>query len=125
MQAEGAAQHTALVVAAWTAAAAIAAVCLLLHMLKRPSSLRGKHALVTGGSEGIGLAVARELVLRGARVSLVARTQAKLDRAAEQLGAAAAGQLGSAAAGPPVHMAAADVTDADQARPRACRAALP
>jgi 3-dehydrosphinganine reductase len=117
MRAEGAAQHTAVVVAAWTAAAAIAAIYLLLHMVKRPSSLRGKHALVTGGSEGIGLAVAHELVLRGARVSLIARTQAKLDCAAEQ--------LGGAAAGPPVHTAAADVTDADQARRRACHAALP
>ncbi|MGZ8765831.1 MAG: SDR family NAD(P)-dependent oxidoreductase, partial [Acidimicrobiia bacterium] len=34
--------------------------------------LSGKHAVVTGGSSGIGLETARLLVERGARVSLVA-----------------------------------------------------
>ncbi len=42
-------------------------------------SLQGKRALVTGGSAGIGLAVARELLAQGAHVALVARRQQALE----------------------------------------------
>lgn len=41
----------------------------------------GRHALVTGGSTGIGLATAQMLAARGACVSIVARDEAKLDAA--------------------------------------------
>ena len=41
-------------------------------------SLRGKHALVGGGSRGIGLATARELALNGASVTCISRSQADL-----------------------------------------------
>lgn len=41
-----------------------------------------KHVLITGGSEGLGLALAKQLVAQGARVSLVARTMSKLEAAA-------------------------------------------
>ncbi len=51
--------------------------------------LAGAHALVTGGSEGIGLATAAALGARGARVSIVARDPVKLAAARERLGAAA------------------------------------
>jgi short-subunit dehydrogenase len=46
----------------------------------------GSVALVTGASAGIGLALCRELVTRGARVAMVARTRATLERAAAELG---------------------------------------
>jgi short-subunit dehydrogenase len=46
-----------------------------------------KVALITGASSGIGLAVARTLVERGARVALVARSADKLNAIAGQLGA--------------------------------------
>jgi short-subunit dehydrogenase len=46
---------------------------------------RGKRAVVTGGSAGLGRAIASSLVEHGARVLLVARGQAKLDEAAGQL----------------------------------------
>jgi short-subunit dehydrogenase len=45
-----------------------------------------KIALVTGGSAGIGLAVARQLSARRTRVALVARTEKTLRDAAEKLG---------------------------------------
>lgn len=50
------------------------------------SALAGKHALVTGGSRGIGEAVAAALLRQGARVTLLARNEAMLQEAAEHLG---------------------------------------
>ena len=47
--------------------------------------LDGRHALVTGGNSGIGLAMARALGLAGARVTLVARRAEPLDAAAAAL----------------------------------------
>jgi short-subunit dehydrogenase len=44
-----------------------------------------KRAMVTGGSAGLGRAVAEELVNRGARVAIVARDEARLSAAAEEL----------------------------------------
>ena len=44
-------------------------------------SLEGRVALVTGGSSGIGHAIARALALAGARVVLLARSEDPLDRA--------------------------------------------
>jgi len=41
----------------------------------------GKHVLVTGGSSGLGLALAELLASRGASVTLVARNQERLDQA--------------------------------------------
>lgn len=48
--------------------------------------LAGRSALVTGGSRGIGLAVARALVRAGARVALLARSRAVLDTVVAELG---------------------------------------
>jgi 3-dehydrosphinganine reductase len=48
----------------------------------------GKKVLITGGSSGIGLAVARQLVARGASVWLMARNEAKLAAACKELKAA-------------------------------------
>ena len=45
-------------------------------------NLKGRRALVTGASKGIGLAVARSLAQEGCNVQIVARTQADLDKAA-------------------------------------------
>jgi short-subunit dehydrogenase len=51
-----------------------------------PLSADKSTALVTGASQGIGLAIASGLRARGVRVIMVARSQDKLDRAAEQTG---------------------------------------
>jgi short-subunit dehydrogenase len=47
----------------------------------------GRVALVTGASAGIGRAVSRELVERGVKVALVARTAESLDALVDELGA--------------------------------------
>ena len=49
-------------------------------------TLKGKHAVVTGASRGIGLAIARALLAQGARVTLMARDTVALEAAAAGLG---------------------------------------
>ncbi len=55
--------------------------------------LKGKRALVTGGSRGIGKAVARVLAQEGADVALLARDPATLAAAAAELGAESGRQV--------------------------------
>ena len=47
--------------------------------------LNGKVAIVTGGSVGIGKAIARELALEGVDVAIAARRQDLLEQAASEL----------------------------------------
>src|SRR5271165_2552823 len=66
--------------------------------------LRGRRALITGGSRGIGFAVAEALAAEGTAVGVIARDAAGLAAAAERLGPR----------GVPVATAVADVTDTPQ-----------
>ena len=68
--------------------------------------LHGRRALITGGSRGIGFAVAEALAAEGTAVGLIARDAAGLAAAAERLGPR----------GVPVATAVADVTDTPQLR---------
>ncbi|SDN40628.1 NAD(P)-dependent dehydrogenase, short-chain alcohol dehydrogenase family [Lutimaribacter pacificus] len=63
-------------------------------------SIEGKHALVTGGGTGIGLAIARALADEGAQVTITGRRQEVLDKVA----------------GGGLHGIAMDVTDEAQVR---------
>src|SRR5437870_9564929 len=47
--------------------------------------LQGKHALVTGGSRGIGKAIALELAREGVDVAIVARSKDQLEATASEL----------------------------------------
>lgn len=53
--------------------------------------MEGEVVVITGGSSGIGLAVAQHFAARGARVVLAARDAARLDAAVENVGGACRG----------------------------------
>lgn len=53
------------------------------------NQLQGKTALITGGSSGIGLAIAQRFASEGARVFITGRRQAQLDEAVALIGAGA------------------------------------
>jgi len=57
--------------------------------MSKPMDLRGKHVLITGGSKGVGAAMAKEFSSRGARVSLAARPSDELNAVAAATGSAA------------------------------------
>ena len=63
--------------------------------------LKGKCVIVTGGSKGIGLAIAEEFAKEGAAVSICARGQENLDKARELI----------EKAGGTVHAKTCDVSD--------------
>ncbi len=65
------------------AATAVAARALVRSY--RWFDFRGRHVLVTGGSRGLGLVLARQLVDAGARVTICARTAADLAEAEAEL----------------------------------------
>lgn len=56
-----------------------------------PVTLKGKTAVITGGSRGIGLAIARGMLDAGARVMIASRSQDSVDAAVDKLGAGACG----------------------------------
>ena len=71
--------------------------------------LQGRRGLITGGSKGLGEAMARELVSEGARVAMCARNEQEVTATAEEVGAE--------------YSQAADVTDPAQVRDLIARTA--
>ena len=68
-----------LVVIAWVLQLPVTLLANLISP-RKTRSIDGRHVLITGGSEGIGLELAKMCVARGANVTLVARTQQTRDR---------------------------------------------
>lgn len=69
--------------------------------------LKGKTALIAGGSQGLGKAVATEMAQEGARIAICALDDPELPKAVEEIAKATGGEI----IGIP-----ADLTDAEQAR---------
>jgi NAD(P)-dependent dehydrogenase (short-subunit alcohol dehydrogenase family) len=55
--------------------------------------VKGKVAIITGGSDGIGRAAAERLASEGASIALVSRTQSDLDRVAGEISQASGGDV--------------------------------
>ena len=70
-----------------TAAVVLGAVALGKFLWRKMNEydLRGKTVLVTGGSRGLGLVLAREFAANGARVAICARDEQELDQANDDL----------------------------------------
>ena len=62
-----------------------------------PKRLEGKVAVITGGTEGIGLAAAKLFVKEGAYVFITGRRQTELDKAVEAIGSNVSGVQGDVA----------------------------
>jgi NAD(P)-dependent dehydrogenase (short-subunit alcohol dehydrogenase family) len=87
-------------------AAAVTAGYLIWRFIQRRSSLNltDKVVLITGGSRGLGLQLAREFGARGAAVAICGRNRSSLDRAEEDL----------ISLGVKVHARVCDVSKRDQ-----------
>ncbi len=71
----------------WWTAAGVGAVLATRALTKKflQYDLRGKTVLITGGSRGLGLVMAREFLREGARVAICARDEDELERAYDDL----------------------------------------
>lgn len=95
------------------AAATLGLAAWARRLLREPYHFRGRSVLITGGSRGLGLVLARELAMEGARLTIVARDADELAGAANEL----------RATGAEVLAVPCDVTDAEQVE-RAVEAAV-
>jgi NAD(P)-dependent dehydrogenase (short-subunit alcohol dehydrogenase family) len=87
-------------------AASAVGVALLVRRTLARFELRGKVVIVTGGSRGLGLVLARQLALKGAHLAICARDALELAGAEQELR-----ELGAE-----VFAVACDVSDEEQAR---------
>ncbi len=89
----------------WWAAGAAGTAARVWARQRRQLKLKGRHVLITGGSRGLGLALACELVQAGARVALLARDELQLVKARDSI-------LGSQ--GQEVDLAVCDLREPEQ-----------
>lgn len=80
-----------------------------MHVIPAAPSIEGLTAVVTGGSRGLGLLMARQLMRRGCDVVLLARDEAELNRAVAKLDGLSVGT---------VHRVVCDVRDGSAVRER-------
>jgi len=67
-------------------AAGVAAAIAMRARQRRPAyDFSGKSVVITGGSRGLGLVLARQLAAEGARITLIARDEQELRRAADDI----------------------------------------
>lgn len=71
--------------AGWIAAAGLGYLGWRALVRLREESLAGEVALVTGGSRGLGLLIARELASEGCRLAICARDEVELQRARKEI----------------------------------------
>lgn len=71
----------------WIFFGVVATVFLLVFRWKKPfmSNLRGRHIFLTGASSGIGLAIAKQALVDGAYLTLVARSAEKMEKVFKSL----------------------------------------
>jgi NAD(P)-dependent dehydrogenase (short-subunit alcohol dehydrogenase family) len=94
----------------WAAGIGVAALASTVWRNRRGSyELTGRTVLITGGSRGLGLVLARLAVAEGARVAICARDEQELERARQDL-------LTYGAAEKDVLALARDITDAAEVR---------
>src|SRR5688500_8999039 len=67
------------------AAGLTTAIALRAKRMQRSYNFSGKSVVVTGGSRGLGLVLARQLASEGARITIVARDEHELRKAAEDI----------------------------------------
>jgi NAD(P)-dependent dehydrogenase (short-subunit alcohol dehydrogenase family) len=70
---------------ALVAAALATAVLVRAKRIRRAYDFSGKSVVITGGSRGLGLVLARQLAADGARITLIARDENELRRAADDI----------------------------------------
>jgi len=74
-----------LILIAMSAIALLVVLWVVRWWRERQYDLTGKTVLLTGGSRGLGLVMARQLVQQGARLAICARDRAELERARNEL----------------------------------------
>ena len=63
---------------ALVAASLATAIVVRAKRCRRPYDFSGKSVVITGGSRGLGLVLARQLAAEGARITLIARDENEL-----------------------------------------------
>lgn len=70
---------------ACVAAGLVTAIAVRAKRIQRAYTFSGKSVVVTGGSRGLGLVLARQLAAEGARITLIARDENELQRASDDI----------------------------------------
>jgi len=102
-----------MIVSSWTGAVLTVLAAASLHwfstMLFKKQKFNGSHVLITGGSKGLGLALARQFIKRGCDVTVLARNTGELLAALQNLETYSK----SLGLSPKIQAISADVTSSD------------